>query len=79
MRAWVKGNGTLGSGEYAGMYVKNYGGSQRWVDVPRTSTYTLVEIKDINVTAGSNTELGFYSKVGAGRWIYFDDVELFKQ
>jgi lysophospholipase L1-like esterase len=68
-----------GSGQKA-CYIEaiNYGGSARTANLPVTNSYTLVEIKDINVTNGQ-CQIGFWSDANAGNWAYFDDVEFFKQ
>lgn len=80
MRAWVKGSGGQ---TWAGMYAKNYGGDQQWRDIPATAggefgPWREVVIPNINVTNG-RCEFGFYSLADAGQWIYFDDVEFYRQ
>jgi hypothetical protein len=75
LRAWAKGGGGQ---KAAYMEAINYGGSARTVNIPVSSTYQLIEIKDINVTNGS-CQIGFWSDANAGNWVYFDDVEFFKQ
>jgi hypothetical protein len=57
---------------------KDYGGSLRAVTLPVSSSYQLVEIKDINVTNGQCT-FGIWSNANANNWAYFDDFEFFRQ
>ena len=48
------------------------------VNIPVSSTYQLIEIKDVNVTDG-NCKIGFWTVGGANDFSYFDDVTFFKQ
>jgi RHS repeat-associated protein len=79
LRAWIKNNG--GQSE-AVMVARGYGGAERKVALPLTTSnwaWTLIEIKDIPVTSGQ-CEIGFRSAATAPRQtIYFDDVQLFSQ
>ncbi len=71
-KAWVRSGG----GQSTAIFVaQNYGGNQRTVNIPATSTWTQVSIPNIQVTNGK-CELAFYSVAGAGQWINFDDVQL---
>jgi hypothetical protein len=75
LRAWAKSSGGQ---KTCYMEAKNFGSTSRTVNIPVSSTYQLIEIKDINVTNGQCT-IGFWSDANAGNWCYFDDVEFFKQ
>jgi hypothetical protein len=55
------------------MEVNAYGGAKRTVAIPATSTWTIVTVPDIAVTAGQ-ARVGFYSIAEAGQWLAFDDV-----
>jgi len=55
-----------------------FGSTKKMVNIPASSTYQLVEIKDINVTNGTCT-IGFWTVAGAHDFSYFDDVSFFKQ
>ncbi|MGB3780294.1 MAG: family 43 glycosylhydrolase, partial [Tunicatimonas sp.] len=71
-RAWVRSGG----GQSTALFLaQNYGGNQRTVNIPATSTWTQVSIPNIQVTNGK-CEVAFYSVAGANQWINFDDVEL---
>ena len=71
-KAWVRSSG----GQSTVIFVaQNYGGNQRTVSIPATSTWTQVSISNIQVTNGK-CEVAFYSVAGANQWINFDDVEL---
>jgi hypothetical protein len=72
-RAWVRG--TAGHQ----LYVKNYGGENKWVALSGSDTYTELVIRDINVTNGS-AEVGFWTDDRAGNgWLIVDDVSFYKQ
>jgi hypothetical protein len=70
LTAWVKSSGGQ---SVAWMEVNAYGGAKRTVAVPATSTWTMVTLPDIAVTAGQ-ARVGFYSIAEAGQWLAFDDV-----
>lgn len=74
VRAWVKSGGGQ---SVARLEVKDYGGSQVNVAIPATD-WRQISAADINVTNGQAT-IGFYSVAGADQYIYFEDVEFFKQ
>jgi arabinogalactan endo-1,4-beta-galactosidase len=59
----------------ARMYVKNFGGSERNVNLPTASSWTQVTISGIQVTNG-RAEVGFYTVANSGNWINIDDVRL---
>jgi hypothetical protein len=72
-RAWVRG--TAGHQ----LYVKNYGGENKWVALGGSDTYTELVIRDINVTSGS-AEVGLWTYDPAGNgWLIVDDVSFYKQ
>jgi hypothetical protein len=75
LRCWARS-----SGGQAQCYLeaKDFGGTNRTAPLPASSTYQLVEIKDINVTSGQCT-IGVWSQAYTGQWAYFDDFEFFKQ
>jgi hypothetical protein len=75
LRAKAKRGGTVSA---CYLEAKDFGGSNRIANLPVSSTYQTVEIKDINVTNGQAT-IGFWSDAAGGAWAYFDDVEFFKQ
>jgi hypothetical protein len=75
LRAWAKSGGGQNT---CYLEAKDFGGTARTANLPVSSTYQLVEIKDINVTNGQCT-LGFWSVANGGQWAYFDDVEFFRQ
>jgi len=75
LTAWVKSSGGQ---SVAWMEVNAYGGAKRTVTIPATSTWTLVTVSDIAVTAGQ-ARVGFYSIAEAGQWLAFDDVSLTRQ
>lgn len=73
VRAWVRGAG----GQK--MYVKDYGGAHREVNVPTSTVYTQVVISDVNVTNG-RAEIGFWSDgPGSSVWLNVDEVSFTKQ
>jgi hypothetical protein len=62
---------------------KDFGSNAKTANIPigtLTGAYSPVEIRDINVTNGSCT-IGFWtvSNGGNNSWVFFDDVEFFKQ
>ena len=74
MRAWVKTSGGQSAAQFE---VKDHGSSQ--VNLPITSAnWTQISASNINVTNGQAT-IGFWSIAGPNQYIYFDDVEFFKQ
>jgi hypothetical protein len=58
--------------------VKHFGGSDIYVNLPVSSTYQTVEVRNVNVSNGQ-CEIGIWSDARANQWCYFDDVEFFKQ
>ncbi len=70
LTAWVKSSGGQ---SVAWMEVNAYGGAKRTVAIPATSTWTMVTLPDVAVTAGE-ARVGFYSIAEAGQWLAFDDV-----
>ena len=76
LKAWVRSDyGGLGT---AYMDARDYGGTALTVNIPTTSVYTQIVIKNINVTNGQCT-IGFYSNSPATTWYRVDDVEFYKQ
>ncbi|MDQ6422992.1 glycoside hydrolase family 16 protein [Paenibacillus sp. LHD-117] len=78
LKAWVA-KSSAANYNYCRMYVKDYGGAERTVDV-NGSSWNQVTISNIQVTNGQ-IEFGFSTdyKGGANDWAVFDDVELYKQ
>lgn len=75
LRAWVRSTGGQSVGE---MLVKNYGGTQRSLDIRGYTNWTQVSIPNIAVSNGQ-AEIGFHTTAGAYQYLYFDDVEFFRQ
>jgi RHS repeat-associated protein len=80
LRAWVKGSGGQVK---AHMFARDYGGALQTITVPATPNSTagpwrMLEIRDLAVTNGQ-CDVGFESEATAYQFIYFDDVELFRQ
>jgi arabinogalactan endo-1,4-beta-galactosidase len=60
------------------LYAKNYGGSERNVDLPVSpEKWVKVKIENIQVTNG-RIEIGVYSKANANNWMNLDHVKLYK-
>ncbi|MDQ8735197.1 glycoside hydrolase family 16 protein [Paenibacillus sp. LHD-38] len=78
LKAWVA-KSSAANYNYCRMYVKDYGGVERTVDV-NGSSWNQVTISNIQVTNGQ-IEYGFATdyKGGTNDWAVFDDVELYKQ
>jgi hypothetical protein len=77
LRAWVRSNGGQTRAE---MHAKEFDGTTTIIrlTVPATDTWTQVSIPNIAVTAGQLT-IGFLSDAPAYSYLYFDDVEVFRQ
>jgi hypothetical protein len=75
LRVWARRSGGQ---TVCQIEAKNFGGKQKQATLPVSSTYQLVEIRDINVTNGQCT-FGIWSRAAANQWCDFDDVEFFKQ
>lgn len=77
LRAWVRSNGGQTRAE---MHAKEFDGTTTIIRlaVPATDVWTQVSIPNISVTAGQLT-IGFLSDSPAYRYLYFDDVEVFRQ
>lgn len=74
LRAW----GMSGGGQsVVRLYAKNFGGTEKNLTLPTTSTWTQISITGINVTNGQ-CEIGLTSTASANQWANLDDVELFK-
>jgi arabinogalactan endo-1,4-beta-galactosidase len=74
LRAWVmRGTGQTN----CQLYAKNFGGTEKNITLPVTSTWSQISITGINVTNGQ-CEIGLYSNAGAGQWCNMDDVEFFR-
>lgn len=70
---WVMSGGGQ---TYCSMVAKNFGGTEKAVDVPSgTSTWTQISITGIQVTNGQ-CEIHLYSQANAGNWAVFDEVSL---
>lgn len=73
--AWVLSSG----GQTTAMLnAKEYGGTNLGYNITATSTWKQIVISNINVTNNKLT-FGFYSISTAGKWMNFDDVQVFKQ
>lgn len=78
MRAWVR---STGGQNYSFMTVKDFGlGSNVEItyNIGTTANWTQIAIPNINVTNGQAL-IGFYSDSPADKWLYFDNVEFFRQ
>lgn len=75
LTAWVLNSGGQNTVQ---LYVKNYGGVEKNIDLPvSTSNWVKVRIDNIQVTNGQ-AEIGIYSDANAGNWINLDNVKLYK-
>ena len=72
LKAWVM-NG--GGQKACQLYAKNYGGTEKNVNLPTASTWTQVQLTGIQVTNGQ-CEVGLWSDANAGNWCSLDNVEL---
>jgi hypothetical protein len=75
MKAWVRGSGGQ---TQAQMRAINYGGPGMSINIPATSTWTLITLANIPVSNGT-CDFGFVSQAGADQWIDFDDVQFYLQ
>jgi hypothetical protein len=76
IRAWVRSSGGQTTAQ---LEIKDFGaGVTRAVAVPAVGSYQQIQIKDVHITNGQCT-LGFWTNSSGGKWLHFDDVELFKQ
>jgi arabinogalactan endo-1,4-beta-galactosidase len=73
MKAWVKSGGGFNASR---MYVKNFGGTEKYVNIPTASAWTQITISNILVTNGQ-AEIGFWTDANANNWINVDDVEFY--
>jgi hypothetical protein len=63
------------------MEAKEYGGVDRFADIPTAWEFTTIEIPDIEVTNGQ-CRIGFWTHVVSGSdwpFVFIDDVEFFRQ
>ncbi|EES72540.1 MULTISPECIES: glycoside hydrolase family 53 protein [Paenibacillus] len=75
LSAWVLNSGGQDTVQ---LYAKNYGGSERNVDLPVSpEKWVKVKIENIQVTNG-RIEIGVYSKANANNWMNLDHVKLYK-
>ncbi|TGE29178.1 glycosyl hydrolase 53 family protein [Hymenobacter metallicola] len=74
LRAWVQNSGGQRACQ---LYAKNFGGSEKKVDLPLANTWAQVQITDIQVTGGQ-CEIGLWSDANAGNWCNLDNVEFFR-
>lgn len=74
LRAWVMSGGGQTT---VRLYAKNFGGTEKNLTLPTTSTWTQISITGINVTNGQ-CEIGLTSTANANQWANLDDVELLK-
>ena len=72
LSAWVL-NG--GGQKTCQLYAKNFGGAERNIALPVTSTWTQIQISGIRVTNGA-CEIGLWSDANAGNWCSLDNAEL---
>ena len=75
LRAYVRRSGSQVA---CRLEAKDFGGTTKSAPIPVSSTYQLVEIKDINVTNEQCT-VGIWSDGAANDFVFFDDVTLVKQ
>ena len=75
LRAYARRNGNQ---TVCQLEATDSGGITRTAPIPASSTYQLVEIKDINVTNGKCT-VGIRSEAAAYEFVHFDDVSFTKQ
>lgn len=73
LRAWVQSSGGQTTCQ---LYAKNFGGAEKNVNLPVTSTWAQVQITGIQVTNGQ-CEIGLWSDANANNWSNLDNVELF--
>ena len=73
LRAWVQSSGGQTACQ---LYAKNFGGAEKNVNLPVTSTWAQVQITGIQVTNGQ-CEVGLWSDANANNWCNLDNVELF--
>lgn len=71
--AWVKRSGSFTNSR---MEVSNYGGGTVYVNIPNTTTWTLISTT-VGVTNGQ-INIGFYSNAAGNNWLNLDDVSLTK-
>lgn len=74
MKAWVKSSGGFNTSQ---MYVKNFGGSEKNINIPSANTWTQITITGINVTNGQ-AEFGFWTNANPNNWINVDNVEFYQ-
>ena len=76
-KAWTK---STGGQPHAQLRAQDYGGPAVSANVPATpdGEWVQVTLSGVTVTIGQ-CDIGFYSRAGAGQWLYFDDVELVQQ
>jgi len=60
------------------MEAQGFGSAAKSVNVPLSTSYQMIEVKDINVTNGTCT-IGFWTVGGTYDSSYFDDVSFVKQ
>ncbi|MFC7671050.1 T9SS type A sorting domain-containing protein [Hymenobacter humi] len=72
LKAWVQ-NG--GGQNVCQLYAKNFGGTEKNLALPVTSTWTQIQITGIQVSNGQ-CEIGLWSDANAGNWCSIDNVEL---
>ncbi|OXM16394.1 family 16 glycosylhydrolase [Paenibacillus herberti] len=70
LSAWVKSSGGQ---TQARMGVSNYGGTEMYVDIPASSTWTKVTLNNIPVTSGQAT-IALTSNADSTEWMLIDDV-----
>jgi len=74
LRAWVMSGGGQ---SICRLYARNFGGTEKNLTLPATSTWTQITITGINVTNGQ-CEIGVTSTASANNWCNMDDVEFLK-
>ena len=74
LQAAVKSSGGY---KVSQMYVKNFGGIEKNIQIPTTNEWTQLSITNIEVINGQ-AEIGFWTDGYAGNWINVDDVVFYK-
>lgn len=75
LKVWVRSSGGQGT---ARVYVKNYGGSERWINVNTSiGSWQQITIPDIAVTDGQ-AQVGMYVVGNANNWLMTDDWSLIR-
>ncbi len=74
LSAWVKSSGGQPTCQ---LFAKDFGGSEKNIDVPATNDWKYIEISNIVVTNGK-CDFGLRSNSPANKWASLDDVAFYK-